>query len=67
MYDWITWRMYTRITDHRRRFPIKTPYTHEPPVSNDLHKNHAEDRGDEPVIDPSDEHFFDGEVFELEL
>lgn len=96
MYDWATWRMYERITEHRRRHPIKRSYTHE--VSNSSARNngsayydHDEDETEAdfeardqvndkglctigtrrslmtPVNGVGQEHFFDGEVFELEI
>jgi hypothetical protein len=73
MYDWATWRMYNRITDHRRRHPIR--YFENPVVAS------AEERGQGNELKDAascgrvgssrrlqhEEHFFDGEVFDLEL
>lgn len=86
MYDWATWRMYERITDHRRRHPIKNPYTHRPSAatgaavyedeeeaddrdqsSNDFRTSGGSRRPLTPVNGVDQEHFFDGEVFELEI
>lgn len=95
MYDWATWRMYERITEHRRRHPIKRAYTHESSSSSsssscrkgkydhDEDELEAEGRDQSrdqrlcaggscrtlmtPVNGVDEEHFFDGEVFELEI
>lgn len=71
MYDWATWRMYTRITDHRRRFPLRQPYTHGPRAScNDAMFQEEEEemdggKGETETDQP--EYLLDGAIFELEL
>jgi len=83
MYDWATWRMYHRITDHRRRHPIKSPYpdgqqrpqcasANDDEDSSDHHDDYAggnDFRNDRrrPLTPVEHEHFFDGEIFELEI
>lgn len=69
-YDWLTWRMYNRITEHRRRFPIK--YDSPVPVSSREVRGQEDDRKDAAPCDRVDatyqqERFFEGEVFDLEL
>jgi len=74
MYDLATWRMYSRIIDHRRRFPVKNLYGY--------HRHHHQGSypsvvAQEPRDDDTDkiesrqpsseEHYFDGEVFDLEI
>lgn len=70
MYDWATWRMYTRITDHRRRFPLRQPYTHDPkPSCNDVMLQGGEEsHGGKGEVETNQlECLLDGEIFELEL
>ena len=88
-YDYATWKMFERITEFRRRYPIKRSYTHEASSSSarsafydhDEDETEARDQVNDkgictigsrrslmtPVNDVGQEHFFDGEVFELEM
>jgi hypothetical protein len=74
MYDLATWRMFTRITEHRRRFPIR-PCTEEahvtakymlnvPKISNKSYEPGTENH---PESHDQDDHFFEGEIFEMEI
>ena len=74
MYDLATWRMFTRITEHRRRFPIRL-CSEEAPVtgrymfnasttSDEFHDTNTEQR--QESNDP-DEYFLEGEIFEMEI
>jgi hypothetical protein len=74
MYDLATWRMFARITEHRRRFPIR-PCTEDalvtarymlnaPKISNESYETGTEKH---PVSTDQDEHFFEGEIFEMEI
>lgn len=75
MYDLATWRMYSRIIDHRRRFPVKYLYGYHRHHQSDYPSVVAQEPGDDdsdkiesrqPSAD-TEEHYFDGEVFDLEI
>ncbi|CAB9498384.1 expressed unknown protein [Seminavis robusta] len=70
MYDWATWKMYERITYHRRHYPVRysseatsvTPrYNTDPPPSA------SEEKGTDEVDHAKPERYFDGEIFDLEI
>jgi hypothetical protein len=76
MYEWATWRMYNRITDHRQRHPVKISpddtssagAPHAPQWSHsygntNLPHHETNCRSQEQDQD----YFFDGEVFDLEI
>lgn len=69
MYDWATWKLYHRITDYRRRYPIR--YT-DSPVSVAAETRSRDDDMKSSSCERiesgyEEERFFDGEVFDLEL
>lgn len=70
MYDYATWSMYTRITNYRQQFPCRQLYTRE--FAEATTSASSEGLQDEaangaPTEATPQEHFFDGEIFELEL
>lgn len=80
MYDWATWRMYNRITDHRRRFPVRYSYSltktsgmrtpsYMDPRACSNHDNDGvgDDDGRDSDSSNREERFFDGEIFDLEI
>jgi hypothetical protein len=75
LYDYSTWQMYARITDHRRRFPCGKLYTYEIPHSQLItNSSCSEGSTTDAVVEKTfqaasdhQEHFYEGEIFDLEL
>jgi len=75
-YDSATWRMYTRIRDHRRKYPTSIPShkslcsripSHEGVLTEDHTPSWTEVSTALKTQVPLSEPFFEGEVFELEM